>query len=498
MSTASSVYFQQNARQWDSLRAGYFGEKVRRAAIAKAHLRPEMTVADVGAGTGFLSAGLAPMVAKVILVDASSEMIEVAKTNLAGYNNLEFHVADGLELPLPANSVDAVFANMYLHHCPDPLAALREMARILKPGGRLVVTDLRSHPYTWLKEEMADVWLGFADAQIQAWLKESGLVNRVVQGSGCSCCAESQKTEVTGPGGQRAEIDIFVAVGSKRIPAREAVQEHYAAIADQAPGRGCGCSSTEPSSAGCESTATVIASACCSSSSNANACCGNASQDPFMPEYSAEERNAAPADAEQISLGCGNPTALAALQPGETVLDIGSGGGLDAFLSARKVGPTGRVVGVDMTPGMLNRARATAAKNDYTNVEFRQGQAEALPVENASVDVVLSNCVINLSEDKGQVFAEAFRVLKPGGRLEVSDILASGSFSMEERLNSQGWAECLTGAIPEQEYVDLIQQAGFQDISVRRSAAETTAGGVQVFSARVSARKGSVASCCSG
>ena len=182
----------------------------------------------------------------------------------------------------------------------------------------------------------------------------------------------------------------------------------------------------------------------------------------FTTGYSPEELSVAPKEAADISLGCGNPLALASLKPGEVVLDIGSGGGLDAFLAAAKVGPSGRVIGVDMTPAMLERARASAERNGITNVEFRQGYAEELPVEDGEVDVILSNCVINLTEDKGHVFREAFRVLKPGGRLEISDVVASGAIPLELREDSHGWAECVTGALPEREYLDLMAQAGFE------------------------------------
>ena len=171
------------------------------------------------------------------------------------------------------------------------------------------------------------------------------------------------------------------------------------------------------------------------------------------------------------------------------VLDIGSGGGLDAFLAAGKVGPAGRVIGVDMTPAMLERARASAERNNITNVEFRQGYAEELPVADGEVDVIISNCVINLTEDKGHVFREAFRVLKPGGRLEVSDIVTSGPVPIELRESAAGWSECVTGALPEAEYLDLIAQAGFENVTTRRSASMGEAFGISVYSVIASAQK---------
>jgi len=277
---------------------------------------------------------------------------------------------------------------------------------------------------------------------------------------------------------------------------REAVEENYSAIAK---GGACGCSGTADSaSSDCCGPASASTS-CCGGPESSGACCGAAEERVnITTDYSREELSSVPEEAAEIPLGCGNPVAIANLRPGEVVLDIGSGGGLDAFLSAGRVGPGGRVIGVDMTPAMLERARAAAERAAIHNVEFRQGQAEALPVEDGTVDVILSNCVINLTEDKGQVFREAFRVLKPGGRLEVSDVVAGGALPVEARENASGWAECVTGALPEKEYLDLIAQAGFQDVRVRRSAASGTVAGVPIYSAIVSARKGETGkdSCC--
>jgi ubiquinone/menaquinone biosynthesis C-methylase UbiE len=209
----------------------------------------------------------------------------------------------------------------------------------------------------------------------------------------------------------------------------------------------------------------------------------------FTTGYSPVELSAAPKEAADISLGCGNPIARAGMKPGEVVLDIGSGGGLDAFLAAGKVGPTGRVIGIDMTQAMLERARASAERNQITNVEFRQGYAEELPVENGTVDVIISNCVINLTEDKGRVFKEAFRVLTPGGRLEVSDMVTAGPVPIDLRESAAGWSECVTGALPEQEYLDLIAQAGFQQVATRRSASMGEVYGIPVYSVIASALK---------
>ena len=170
-----------------------------------------------------------------------------------------------------------------------------------------------------------------------------------------------------------------------------------------------------------------------------------------------------------MGLGCGNPAALANLKPGEVVLDLGAGAGVDVFLAANKVGPTGRVIGVDMTEEMVDKAKNIARDHGYRNVEFRLGEIENLPVEDESVDVILSNCVINLSPDKSRAFREAYRVLKPGGRLTVSDIVSQGTLPAEIRNNPDAWACCIGGALERQEYLNKINAAGFNDIQVLSS-----------------------------
>jgi arsenite methyltransferase len=470
MTQSSTEYFERVAGNWDEISAGYFGKAVRDAAIAKAYLRPEMVVADIGAGTGFMAAGLAGLVKRVCVVDGSPAMLQVAQKNLSQFSNVEFHEADGAKLPFPEEILDAVFANMYLHHTSDPLVAIREMVRVLEPGGRLVITDMDEHPYAWLKDEMADVWQGFKREQIRAWFEEAGLVNVIVDCTGESCCAKSENKALTDAQGREARISLFVATGTRRMEMREAVQENYAAAA-QSP-KACGCTS---------STAAEAEGGCCSGSKYEDVA--------FSTGYSQAELTTAPKEAAEISLGCGNPLALAGLKPGEVVLDIGSGGGLDAFLAAGKVGASGRVIGVDMTPAMLERARASAQRSHITNVEFRKGYAEELPVADGEVDIIISNCLINLTEDKGRVFREAFRVLKPGGRLEVSDVVTSGSLPVDVRMSAAGWAECVSGALPEQEYLDLIAQAGFEHAATRRSPSMGEAMGVSVYSVIASARK---------
>lgn len=196
-------------------------------------------------------------------------------------------------------------------------------------------------------------------------------------------------------------------------------------------------------------------------------CCGNdscCSTDSDL--YPAELLATLPDGESAVSYGCGDPITLASLQTGQTVLDLGSGAGLDCFFAARKVGETGKVIGVDMTPEMIERATSSAKRLNIQNVEFRQGYLEDLPVDASSVDVIISNCVINLSPDKAKVFSEAFRVLKPGGKLAVSDIVTDGPLPEAIKKSLSAWAGCVAGAVEAQEYVGTMQSIGFTDISI--------------------------------
>jgi arsenite methyltransferase len=197
---------------------------------------------------------------------------------------------------------------------------------------------------------------------------------------------------------------------------------------------------------------------CC----GADACCSVESS--LYPE---QLLNTIPSDIASTSYGCGDPITLASLQPGQTVVDLGSGAGLDCLLAAQKVGPEGRVIGVDMTPEMITRAQANAKKINLTNVEFRQGYLEDLPVDDNTADVIISNCVINLSPDKAKVFTEAFRVLKPGGKLAVSDIVTEGPLPEAVKKSLSAWAGCVAGAVESSEYIDMMKAVGFTDISVK-------------------------------
>ncbi len=219
-------------------------------------------------------------------------------------------------------------------------------------------------------------------------------------------------------------------------------------------------------------------------------CCGSSTPGIGGELYSNNDRQGLPTEAVQASLGCGVPTAMVDLVPGETVLDLGSGGGIDVLLSAKRVGPTGKVYGLDMTDEMLAMARQNQAKAGATNVEFLKGEIEAIPLPDASVDLIISNCVINLSADKGKVFREAFRVLKPGGRFAVSDMAFQGDLSAIPtwlRRSIDAWCECVSGALEEREYLAGLREAGFIGESL-----EVT----QVYAGRLADEAGQ--SCCGG
>jgi len=221
---------------------------------------------------------------------------------------------------------------------------------------------------------------------------------------------------------------------------RETVREKYGALAE---GQDCGC--------GC--------------STSAVSCCGTDDVAMTSLGYTKDELATIPEGAN-LGLGCGNPLAHAGVKPGETVLDLGSGAGIDAFLAAREVGPQGRVIGVDMTASMIARARENAAKGGYANVEFRLGEIENLPVADSSVDVIISNCVINLSPDKPRVFAEARRALKPGGRLVISDLVLTKALPDKVRQSIEAYVGCVAGASLKDDYLKFVRDAGFHDVTI--------------------------------
>jgi len=223
---------------------------------------------------------------------------------------------------------------------------------------------------------------------------------------------------------------------------------------------------------------------CCSST-----CCGGSAGDPITSDlYPDTETATLPEKAVLASLGCGNPTALAELSPGEVVLDLGSGGGIDVLLSARRVGPSGKAYGLDMTDDMLALARENQRAAGLENVEFLKGEIEAIPLPASTVDVIISNCVINLSADKGQALREAFRVLKPGGRFAVSDVVVRGEVPAEVRRSMELWVGCIAGALSEADYTRLLEEAGFEEVGIEPTRvyhfedakAFLTAGGLDI------------------
>lgn len=199
-------------------------------------------------------------------------------------------------------------------------------------------------------------------------------------------------------------------------------------------------------------------------------CCGPSCCDSTVSDMSlgyTEAELASIPDGANLSLGCGNPTGMADIKAGETVIDLGSGAGIDCFLAAQKVGPSGHVIGIDMTEAMIRKARENAAKGGHANVEFRHGQIEQMPVDSNTADMIISNCVINLAPDKSAVFGEMFRVLKPGGRFVVSDIVAKGTIPDEDRKDMELWAGCIAGALEKNMYLQIVRDAGFVDLDIK-------------------------------
>ncbi|HML21407.1 MAG TPA: arsenite methyltransferase [Aggregatilinea sp.] len=470
---SSKPYFDEVAGQWESMRQSFFSEAIRDKALSAAGIRQGQVAADIGAGSGFITAGLVARGVRVIAVDQSDAMLAEMRQRFAEVESIDCRAGEAEALPVDNASVDAVFANMLLHHVEHPAAAIAEMARILKPGGVLAITDLDEHTFEFLRTEQHDRWMGFKRADVRAWLEAAGLERAQVLNTEESCCADSSC------GTQRADVSVFLAVGRKpggEAPSADdihsAVRDHYGAIARR----------SDPD------LAVVTAASCCGDSSSGASCCAPALYDDALLEN-------LPADVTGLSLGCGDPVTIAGLKLGEAVLDLGSGGGIDCFLAARQVGESGHVIGVDMTPDMLDKANAAKARMGVTNVEFRRGQIEALPVDDATIDVVTSNCVINLSPDKRAVFAESFRVLKPGGRVSISDVVTEGAGPDGLPFDVLSWSACVAGAIDVNAYLDLMREVGFVDVQ----AVDKTegvggepvrpSGDLRVYSARITGRK---------
>jgi ubiquinone/menaquinone biosynthesis C-methylase UbiE len=442
--TDSTAYFESVATRWNDIRQDLFPDDLRDKALDAAPLVPGALAADLGAGTGFLSEGLLARGLRVVAVDQSPAMLAELVGRLGSPAGLETRQGTAEALPVADGEVDFVFANMFLHHVEDPAAALREMARILAPGGTLVLTDLDAHEHEFLRTEQHDRWLGFARGDVRGWLEAAGFEAAAVGDTRDSCCSSSCC------GGEKAQVGVFLATGTKPAAGatagrdealRQAVRRRYAQAARQAASgatAGCGC--------GCGTDAELEAVV-------------------TRGHYEAEAAEL-PKSAVEASLGCANPVALADLRPGETVLDLGSGGGIDVILSARRVGPQGKVYGLDMTDEMLELARRNVDEAGVGNVELLRGLIEEVPLPGGSVDVVLSNCVINLTPDKPRALAEAFRVLRPGGRFAVADIVATRPIPPAVRRQVELWSACVGGALTVDEYRDALAAAGFTDVDL--------------------------------
>ncbi|MFW9941211.1 MAG: arsenite methyltransferase [Candidatus Thorarchaeota archaeon] len=253
---------------------------------------------------------------------------------------------------------------------------------------------------------------------------------------------------------------------------RKIVRERYAKIAERSQGSSCCSPSTTPEM------------------SSSSSCCGDVSSSQNYSSklgYSKEEQRSVPQGSD-LGLGCGNPTAFASIKEGETVVDLGSGAGFDCFLAANKVGNTGKVIGVDMTPQMIDTARENAHKGNYENVEFRLGEIENLPVADNTTDLIISNCVINLSPDKDKVFQEAYRILKPGGKLMVSDIVLTEELPEDIKNSMDSYVGCVSGAILKDEYINKIESAGFREVEIKDTS-KAIFSNLKIESIKVAAEK---------
>lgn len=422
--------------------------------IQKAYLRAEYAVLLSAGVPGELLKAVASRVYKVYLLVEPGESVGKGLPELSGLTNVETLLPGEMEEQIPEESMDAAIAAFAAGY--SPLNLIKTMSSLLRPAGRLVMYSQGSLP---------DFWKLDAN-QLSNLLRKAELVNILVQNLQERKSGDGETQESEAPGS-------LILVGSKNVAgARSNVRKRYQSLAE---GSSC-CDDSE--------------SSCCSSSSSC--CCSADEMDStvtFNTGYAIEDIQPLPEESANLTLGCGNPIARAGLQPGESVLDIGSGAGIDVFLAARIVGEKGFVVGVDMTPAMLERARLAASKGQFTNVEFKQGHAESLPLENNTFDVVISNCVINLCEDKGKVFEEIFRVLRSGGRMVISDIVTDGDLPLEARLEAAGWAACISGALPQAEYLDLMKQAGFTIADVQQGISGGTLGDTRVYSLEILARK---------
>ena len=411
---------------------------------ALADLKPGETVLDLGSGAGidvFLAAKKVGERGRVIGVDMTEDMIARGNALAAkhGYRNVEFRLGEIEHLPLDSDSVDIIISNCVINLTPDKVASYREAWRVLKPGGRILISDLVTAGE--LPEDVRRSVAEWANCIAGAMEREAYLAAIREAGFGEVAVVSECPYEFAGMDERLKGRIISVKVralkkaGLEPRAVKEAVRERYAKIA-----RG-------------EAT-------CCGGS------CGlNSVEQARKMGYSDEELASVP-PLSILGLGCGNPLALADPREGEVVLDLGSGAGIDAFLAAKKVGPKGKVIGVDMVEEMVAKGLDLAASGGYSNIEFRLGEIERLPVESASVDLIISNCVINLCPDKPAAYREAHRVLKPGGRMLISDLVTTGPLPADLQDNLNAWADCTGGVLPRGEYLAAIEEAGFGEVEV--------------------------------
>ena len=446
---------------------------------AMSSLQPGEVVLDLGCGAGLdllLAARKVGPTGKAIGIDMTTDMIDRARANAeqAGLNNVEIHLAEIESLPLDDSSVDCVISNCVLNLVPDKSVAFAEIFRVLKPGGRLAASDLALKQA--LPSDMAaDIdgcfgakWGAISIGQYNDALQAAGFgaveivdtaadLNAYVQmDTQSSCCsatsadadhyarfAEVLRKYDVNP--YIASVNVFTTkpCSAGRMPHNRTVQEASdAEIKDAVRDRYAALSRSHVSS-----------------------------EDPVARQvaeafgYSEEELASIPAEAN-LGVSCGNPTALASLKAGEVVVDLGSGGGLDVFLAAQQVGPSGKAIGIDMTEDMIQRARRNAKRANLTNVEFRLAEIESMPLPDDSVDCVISNCVLNLVPDKSKAFAEIFRVLKPRGRLAITDLALKKELPPELAADFSAYVGCVAGAMFIEGYESSLAAAGFNAVQI--------------------------------
>jgi len=410
-----------------------------------AEIDPQSTVLIIGSSTGSLPIFLAHLAKKVIGIDLSRESLKFAerRTKQLNITNIEYKKGDAEKLPIEDNSIYVVLTDCVINLVPTKQKVFNEIFRVLKTDGFLVMADpVRKKPPEETSEELLATCIAgtVAKESYRQMLMKAGFENVEIMD-----ITDVAKKVFTGHEEkfQKYGLEYVIMKANKLAKftdshdeVREKVRETYSKIAQGTPR--CGSS------------------------------CGTPSD---IADYTQkigynEGELSSVLEGANLGLGCGNPVALASLKEGEIVLDLGSGGGLDCFLAANKVGEKGRVIGVDMTPEMVGKARENARKSKHRNVEFRLGEIENLPVADNSVDVVISNCVINLSPDKDRVFKEAYRVLRKDGRLILSDIVLENPLPDEIKQDMDAYVRCIARASLKQDYLNSIKNAGFREVKI--------------------------------